>query len=178
MKRIIMLLLILTVLSWFSCDRMAGERCRAVTIGSLKLTEIQNDWDCIHSKYAWSQYDGRFEINGRIISSDVWEPHTKENIFQYKELLYCDTILLEEIDVYNSPNTYLTIDGECNEILSIGYDFYDCTWRCSIQKAIHVTDSTDSTYCGRYGFKTIRIDKGEADSIIKSWQINGKVHPK
>ena len=164
----IYLLSFFVLLSCFACNRTQNSGCRYVNPSPLKLTEIQDDWVCSHNDYAWTQYTGSFET--KSISSDVWCPRGKNDLIQYKELLYCDSMLLEEIDVYFSPSTYLTIDGECNEVLSIGYDYYDKSWRCSMHRAVKIVPDGDSNSCDKYGFKTGFVGKDYADSIKKSWQ--------
>ncbi len=170
MKNTIYLLSLFVLLSCLSCNRTRISGCRNVDPATLELTEIQDDWVCSHNDYAWTRYTGSFETKPKSISSDVWRPRGKKDLIQYKELLYCDSVLLEEIDVYFSPFTYLTIDGECNEVLSIGYDYYEQSWRCSMQQAVKIDSSRDSISCDRYGFKTSFVDKDYADSVIKSWQ--------
>jgi len=78
--------------------------------------------------------------------------------------------LLEEYDVYSSPYMYTTIDGERREILLVGYDYYEKSWRCEYEYAIK--DNTGQFY----GFHNCFIEKYKADSIVdiwlnKNWQL-------
>ena len=71
--------------------------------------------------------------------------------------------LLEEYDVYSSPYMYTTIDGERHEILLVGYDYYEKSWRCEYEYAIK--DNTGQFY----GFHNCFIEKYKADSIVDIW---------
>ena len=82
---------------------------------------------------------------------------------QYKQIIYCDSTLLEEDDVYSSPYMYTTIDGERHEILLVGYDYYEKSWRCEYEYAIK--DNTGQFY----GFHNCFIEKYKADSIVDIW---------
>lgn len=145
-----------------SCDKRNG--CLTFDMPNIGLSTMDDTWSCQHNKYSWATYYGAFDAQGRIISCDIWTPQKCISPFlQYKQIIYCDSTLLEEDDVYFSPNMYNTIDGNRPEIVLVGYDHYEKTWRCAYEYAIK--DNTGQFY----GFHTRFIEKNKADSIVDMW---------
>lgn len=145
-----------------SCYRRNS--CLLLENTNIGLSAITDTWSCQHNDYSWAPYDGNFDAQGKIISSDIWTPQKNHSIaFQYKQILYCDSTLLEEDDVYFSPYTFKTIDGDRHEILSVGYDHYEKSWRCTYERAI---EDNNGPF---YGFCTYSIEKDKADSILNMW---------
>lgn len=145
-----------------SCYRRNS--CLLLENTNIGLSAITDTWSCQHNDYSWAPYDGNFDAQGKIISSDIWTPQKNHSIaFQYKQILYCDSTLLEEDDVYFSPYTFKTIDGNRHEILSVGYDHYEKSWRCTYECAI---EDNNGPF---YGFCTYSIEKDKVDSILNMW---------
>jgi len=164
MKEKSLFLVLIISLCFFSCDKKS--ECRSF-INNINLTDLDYRWTCQHNDYSWTPYYGSFNTKGKQISSDIWTP-PKDNktILQYKQILYCDSILLEELDVYYSPNMYSHIDGNRCEVLTIGFDYYENIWRCIYEYAIKDNCENQPQF---YGFNTDFIEKTKADSIIEIW---------
>ena len=162
MRKKLFTLVIVISICISSCVKKSG--CLPLENTDIGLSTITDAWSCQHNDYSWTPYDGGFDAQGKIISSDIWTPHKSHPMsLQYKQILYCDRILLEEDDVYYSPYKYNTIDGNRHEILSVGYDHYDKSWRCTYECAIK---DNNGPY---YGFYTCSIEKTKADSILNMW---------
>lgn len=162
MKKKLYTLAVVISISILSCERRTG--CLLFENTNIGLCAVTGTWSCQHNDYSWAPYDGSFDAQGKIISSDIWTPQKSHSMsLQYKQVLYCDKILLKEDDVYYSPYMYNTIDGNRHEILSVGYDHYDKSWRCTYECAIK---DNDGPY---YGFYTCFIEKNKADSILNMW---------
>lgn len=145
-----------------SCDKNSG--CLTLEDTKIGLYPIADTWSCQHNNYSWAPYYGTFDVDGKIISCDIWTPQKKHSkSLQYKQIIYCDSTLLEEDDVYFSPYMYNTIDGNRPEILSVGYDYYEKSWRCAYECAIKDINGQF------YGFQTQFIEKNKADSIVEMW---------
>lgn len=162
MKKEVFALLIAVLTCVSSCDKRIG--CLSLENGGVGLSTVTDTWSCQHNNYSWAQYYGAFDAQGKNISSDIWTPQKNHSMsLQYKQILYCDSTLLEEDDVYFGPCMYNTIDGMRHEILSVGYDYYEKSWRCTYECAI--ADNSGQFY----GFHTYFIEKCKADSILNVW---------
>lgn len=162
MKNIAFILVFVMSICVYSCDKKSG--CLTIEDTKIGLSTIANTWSCQHNNYSWTPYYGTFDVEGKNISCDIWTPHEKHSSsLQYKQIIYCDSTLLEEDDVYFGPNIYNTIDGNRHEILLVGYDHYEKSWRCAYEYAIK--DNTGQFY----GFHTCFIEKNKADSIVDMW---------
>lgn len=162
MKNKTLYLVFVVSICFSSCGKKNG--CITFDMANIGLSTIDDTWSCQHNKYSWYAYHGAFDVQGRIISCDIWTPQKYISPFlQYKQIIYCDSTLLEEDDVYFSPNMYNTIDGNRHEILLVGYDHYEKLWRCAYEYAIK--DNTGQFY----GFHTSFVEKNRADSIVDMW---------
>ena len=162
MKEIAFILVFVISIYFASCNKKGG--CLTLKDTIAGLSTIADTWSCQHNNYSWASYYGTFDVEGKNISCDIWTPHKNHSSpLQYKQIIYCDSTLLEEDDVYFSPYMYNTIDGDCHEILSVGYDYYEKSWRCTYEYAIKDDDGKF------YGFHTRSIEKNKADSIIEMW---------
>lgn len=148
----------------FSTPKESG--CNCLSNNELKLTAINDNWTCGHDCYYSGIYEGTYDTTGKRLSSDIWTPPIEGKYPHHKVIVYCDSFLLEEIDVYYSPCLYNTIDGPVSEILYIRYDYYMHEWRCTY---LHAIKLVSKRYKGLYCFTTDYITKEAADSIADSW---------
>lgn len=161
------LILFLGIVLFTSCFTNNKEcKCRSIDRSNIKLTEIDDNWTCGHDYYYTGIYEGTYDTTGKRLSCDIWTPPIGGKYPDHKEIVYCDSFLLEENDVYYSPCLYNTIDGPVSEILYIRYDYYMHEWRCTY---LHAVKLVSKGYKGLYCLNTDFITKESADSIADSW---------
>ena len=168
MMRTINYIFLLVIIFSVSCNSSTPKEseCKCLSNSELKLTAINNNWTCSHDYYYSGIYEGSFDTRGKRMSSDIWTPPIEGKYPHHKEIVYCDSFLLEEVDVFYSPCLYNTLDGPVREILFKRYDYYMHQWRCTYEHAVKLVSKR---YKGLYFFTTDFITKEAADSIADSW---------